>query len=233
MSCHFRNTGLFQSLILDVFIHILMFPKLNVQFPQSSGIVCSMGLIQLGPLNYIKYPQCVTWPHLLSCILALLPCSLAHVLFLCWPDLKLIDVNNRFVGWLFYGQEAQSWLIPMFWIGLRAKATACKGTQQTSVCLTLNTLCIRVITASFPTIKVLLTSSNYSVIASIFQQLCPWNAFALLTNQITGKCSATSAIKPILIRIIWYLKKSIFQKKIILSTAIYVKFLLYVKQMTL
>ena len=58
MSCHFRNTGLFQSLILNVFIHILMFPKLNVQFPQSSRIVCSMGLIQLGPSNYIKYPVC-------------------------------------------------------------------------------------------------------------------------------------------------------------------------------
>lgn len=140
MSCHFRNTVLFQSLILNVFIHILMLPKLNVQFPQSSVIVYSMGLTQLGPSNYIKHPQCVAWPHLLSCMLVLLPCSPAHGLFLRWPDLKLTDVNNRLVGWLFYGQGAQSWLTPMFWTGLTAKATACKGTQQTSVCSTLNTL---------------------------------------------------------------------------------------------
>lgn len=80
---------------------------------------------------------------------------------------------------------------------------------------------------------VLLTSSNYLIIESIFQQLCPWNAFASLTIHITGKrCSATSAIKPILVRVIWYLKKSIFQKKIILSTATYVKFLLFVKQVS-
>lgn len=63
-----------------------------------------------------------------------------------------------------------------------------------------------------------------------FSTVMSWNAFVLLTNQITWRCSATSAIKPILIRVIWYFKGSVFQEKIILSTVIYVKFLLFVKQ---
>ena len=140
MSCHFRNTVLFQSLILNVFMHILMLLSAFMNFPQSSVTVWSMGLTQLGPSNYTKQPQCVAWPHLPSCMLVLLPCSPAHGLFLRWPDLKLTDVSNRLVGWLFYGQGAQSLLTPMFWTGLRAKATACKGTQQTSVRSTLSTL---------------------------------------------------------------------------------------------